>query len=105
MRAPPFEIQPSAINCACKSVGKRGYSAVWKETARGRRFICTRIQSRPALILAPASHRFAFRKRRGHQQIFCAGDRNAVKDETAAFKPPRARVDITLLNVDGGAHR
>ena len=51
----PSATQSSAMNWACMSVGKAGYSLVRKPTAFGRLLAVTRIQSAPASMPTPAS--------------------------------------------------
>ena len=58
-RALPSAMQLSAMNWACMSVGKAGYSLVRKLTALGRSSARTRIQSSPHRSRTPASRSFS----------------------------------------------
>jgi hypothetical protein len=49
-------------------------------------------------------HRFALGERRGHHQVLGAGDRDRLEHETRTLQALGARPDVTVLDMNIGAH-
>ena len=78
-RLAPLAMVFTAMNCACMSVGKPGYSVVRKLTGFGRADISARIQSAPKVIVRPMA-----------RSLSSAASRISVRTLRRVMSPPVA---------------